>query len=178
MSKHLSSTPIPLEVISVEVIGSDGAKHCATIWPALLSASDVIGTIEWDCNPPQFSLVKARGKRLTPCGQRLLLIYAAVDECSMPAAEFICAGKWTTVKLLLPNLVAAPNDLIRVSLSRQDNLATLEVDSEPSLNAIQHIPPCLQEAAVGLAMVEMTSRILLGHTWQTQELLVSSGYPK
>ncbi len=173
MNNDQINFPLALEKISLEVQGNDGAKYCAIIWPMLLSAGGVTGTVEWEGNPPQCSLIKARGKRLTPWGQRLMLVYAAMDKNSAPAAAVLCEGQWTTAALFLQSLLGAPGELVRVSLSRQDNLATLEVDAAPGLNNVMQIPPCLQTAAVGLAMVEMTSRILLGHTWQTQELLPS-----
>ena len=47
---------------------------------------------------------------------------------------------------------------------RLDGLATLEVDGEPELGTIQPMPPSLLSAPIGTALVEMTSRILLGHT--------------
>ncbi|MDR3367991.1 hypothetical protein [Rhodoferax sp.] len=172
MNNEQINFPVALEEISLEVQGIDGATYCAIIWPMLLSAGGVTGTVEWDGNPPQFSLIKARGKRLTPWGQRLMLVYAATDKNSAPAEEFLCEGQWTTATLFLQNLLGAPGELVRVSMSRQDNLTTLEVDAAPGLNNVMHIPPCLQTAAVGLALVEMTSRILLGHTWQTQEFVV------
>jgi len=171
MTETHTYPPLTLEEIALEVQGNDGAKHYATIWPMLLSENGVTGTVEWVGNPPRFSLIKARGKRLTSWGQRLMLVYAAMDENSAQSAEFLCVGKWTTAKLSLQNLLGAPGELVRISLSRDDNLATLDVDAEPGLSVVRHIPTYLQTAAVGLAMVEMTSRILLGHTWQTQELL-------
>lgn len=160
-----------LEEIAIEVQTHDGVEYRATLWPLLLSSKFLTGTLQWKRDTSELFVIKARSQGLTVWGQRLLLLHTAIGEDSASAPEFLRAGRWLTGKLTLQNLLGAPGERVRIKLSRHDGLATLEVDGEPELGAIQPIPPSLLSAPISTALVEMTSRILLGHTWQTQELL-------
>jgi hypothetical protein len=162
-----------LDEIAIEVQAHDGVEYRATLWPLLLSSKSMTGTLQWKGDTSELFVIKARSRGLTVWGQRLLLVHKAMGEDSASAPDFLRAGRWLTAKLSLQNLLGAPGELVRIRLSRLDGLATLEVDGEPELGAIQSIPSSLLSASIGTALVEMTSRILLGHTWQTQELTVT-----
>lgn len=169
MAKTRTKPPKKLETIAIEVIDSGGTSHQATVWPTMLCDDGVTGTVEWNGPPPQFSVIKASGQMLTHFGQRLLLTYAATDESTLPTPGFLGAGKWSKAKLSFQHLPIQPRQMVRVTLCAQDNLASLLVDDEPGLNSILHIPATLQAAPVGLALVEMTSRLLFGYPWLAQD---------
>jgi hypothetical protein len=171
VNKKHRQPPTRLEEIAIEVQGHDGEKYRAILWPVHLSSTCVSATMEWNGDMSELYVIKGQSDYLTAYGQRLLLVYLAASDDSSPGFDSWCAGKWTAAKLSLQSLLGEPGQVIHIRLSSEDALATLEVDGEPVRGDSQTIPPNLVSGPVGLALVEMTSRMLLGHTWQTQELI-------
>jgi hypothetical protein len=98
------------------------------------------------------------------------LAWAAVGPACANRFQFLQAGEWSTAKLTLQDWLGTPEETIQLRISQPDWSASLEVTCQPELQSTQQIPLELRLFDVGTILLEMTSRMFLGHTWLTQEL--------
>lgn len=170
MNTEQAQTKTPMEEISLSVECRDGTKKTAMIFPVLLSARDVRGTVYWDETDPGFSIVGAESDGETPWGRRLLLVWCATGPQNTAQFPFLAADQWRAAVLSLPDFMGEKKDTVRVTVDARSWLATLEVTAQPNMNVEQEIPLELRRLDVGTVLAEVTSRLLLGHTWATCEL--------
>lgn len=160
-----------LEEISLSIECRGGTQNTATISPVFLSPKCVRGTVNWDESDPSFSILSAESDGETAWGQRLLLVWAAAGSHNASEFPFIAADRWSLAVLSLPDLFGEKGDIVRVTVDARNWRVALEVTCQPSMNTEQQVPAEFRHLDVGIVMAEMTSRLLLGHTWQTQELI-------
>ena len=122
------------------------------------------GSIECIDSPARVNAVGAGCKNQTACCQRLLLVWSAVGPSGAAKSDFLLTEEWSTANLTLQYLLREPSDAVQVTLSKSGCTAALEFTSQPELHKVQQIPFDLLQFEVGAVLVEMTSRIFLGHT--------------
>jgi len=154
----------------LRVTGRDDSVISASIWPTNLSANHVSGMVDWEEGTDLLSSVIHADGDETPWGQRLLLVWAAAGPHSVSAVPLLGATKWLVAKLTLPDSWGSAGDTVCVSINSGNWRATLSVTCQPELDTEQEIPLALRHLEVGSVIVEMMSRLLLGHSWLTLEL--------
>lgn len=172
-SKHskMSSAMFLESSLDLCVTDHDGAAIRACIQPTLLTRTRVIGIVEWEGTKVISSFVDATGDE-TRWGQILLLVWSATGPTSVREVPVLGPSQWSTARLTLPNITEPGKTIVSVCLTSRDWTARLEEYSHLQSVTEQAIPLKLRSLDVGSLAVDMLSRMLLGHSWLTGELMV------
>lgn len=162
------------EEIRLDIEDELGKLHSAIVTPISLSENCVTGSVQWLDKGPRVDIVELNCKNETNWGQRLRLVWAVTRPRRASQLAFIDGKNWFIAKLTLPDLMEQPGDTVQMVVCKTEWVASLQMDSHPELKSAHEIPEELRQLDVAEILIEMTSRVFLGHTWRTQEFTVWS----
>jgi hypothetical protein len=161
-----------VEEIRLDIADEQGKIYSAIVMPISLSENCVVGSVQWLENGSLLHFLRLNCNNETNWGQRLRLVWTATRPGRASKLAFLNPKNWSMAKLTLPDLMEKPGDTVQIIVYKTEWLAALEIDSHPELLSVQEIPLNLRHLDVAEILIEMTSRMLLGHTWRTQEFTV------
>lgn len=167
----MSSAVLLESTLDLCVTDHDGVVIRACIQPTLLTRTRVSGIVEWEGTKVLSSFVDATGDE-TRWGQILLLVWSATGPTSVRAVPVLGPNQWSTARLTLPNITEPGEVPVSVYLASREWTARAEESSHLQSVTEQTIPLKLRSLDVGSLAVDMLSRMLLGHSWLTGELMV------
>lgn len=161
------------EIIRLRVIGQDNSVHAAEMYPFALSETKVSGSVNWSCSPMNQTIIRAESEYVSMWGQRLLLVWALAGPHSTRQSSFTAPGMWTQAELVLADLMGSVGDTVKLTINTARWDIDMKVSGQPDINMRTKVPVSFRNQDVGTCLAEMTSQLLLGHTWQTNAFVTN-----
>ena len=145
------------------IIGLNGVRTSAIIWPTSLTPALVRGIVDWQDPMSMSSIVSTEGDS-SAWLQRLFLVFAAAGPTSIRYVPELAATLWASLWATFPDPEGAAGEQVRISLNSTRWQATFASNNPRRLTVHLPISAELHGLDAGSVLLEIASHQARQHS--------------